>query len=66
MPEGGFFRLWVVLKILIKIFKYFDGRFAPSRKRLSASNLSHIARYAPSFTYKNTLPIRHKSTHQNY
>ena len=30
--------------------------------------LSHIARYAPSFTYKNTLTISYKakSTHQNY
>ena len=44
---------------------YMGSRFAASRKRLFASSLSHIARYAPSPTYKNTLPIRHKSPHQN-
>ena len=48
------------------ITKYSDGRFSPSRKRLSASSLSHIARYALSFTYKITLPIWHKSPHRNY
>ena len=26
----------------------------------------HIARYAPSQTFKNTLPIAHKSLFQNY
>ena len=48
------------------ITKYSDGRFSASRKRLSASSLSHIARYALSFTYKTPLPIRHKSPHRNY
>ena len=48
------------------ITKYSDGRFSPSRKRLSASSLSHIARYAPSFTYNPPLPIWHKSPHRNY
>ena len=42
-----------------------DVRFAWSWKRLSDSKISHIARYAPSFTIKNTLPIPCKSHHQN-
>ena len=29
------------------------------------SKFSHIARYALSFTIKNTLPIPYKSHHQN-
>ena len=33
---------------------------------LFVSSLSHIARYAPSFTNKNTHTIGHKSTYQNY
>ena len=33
---------------------------------LFVSSLSHIARYAPSFTNKNTHTIEYKSIYQNY
>ena len=37
-----------------------------SIKLLFVSSFCHMARYAPSTTYKNTLLIEHKSTHQKY
>ena len=34
--------------------------------RIFESLFGHIARYVPSQTFKNTLPIAHKSLFQNY
>ena len=60
------FPLRVVLKILFLESCYSEMWFVRYRKCLFESLFGHIARYAPSQTFKNTLPIAHKSLFQNY
>ena len=55
-----------VLKILFLEFWHSEMRFARSQKCLFESLFGHIARYAPSQTFKKALPIAHKSLFQNY